>query len=123
MSAQCRHQLGRGDGTAASGTRPTSVGEIQAAVATHLNLTVSELTSPSREARIAWPRQIAIHLSRELTDASLHAIGDAFGGRNHATVLHACRRVAERLAGDQQAGNDVDEISKVITARQADRRC
>ena len=57
-----------------------------------------ELVSAGRTARIAWPRQVAIHLARDLTDASLSAIGEAFGGRNHATVLHACKRVAERIA-------------------------
>jgi chromosomal replication initiator protein len=107
----------------ASHSSSTTVGEIQAAVAAHFELTVSELTSASREARIAWPRQLAIHLSRELTDASLSTIGDAFGGRNHATVLHACRRVAERLAADEQASTDVDEIATAISARQADRVC
>ena len=60
------------------------------------SLTVAELISAIRTARIAWPRQVAIHLARELTHASLPAIGAAFGGRNHATVLHACKRVSER---------------------------
>ena len=53
-------------------------------------------SQPSRTARIAWPRQLAIYLARELTGASLQTIGEAFGGRNHATVLHACKRVSER---------------------------
>jgi chromosomal replication initiator protein len=103
--------------------QPIELGQIQAAVATHFDLTVSELTSSSREARIAWPRQLALHLSRELTDASLASIGEAFGGRNHATVLHACRRVAERLASDQQAVHDVDEISAALRTSQPDRHC
>jgi len=111
-------------GSAAGATNaPVSIGEIQAVVAAHFDLTVSELTSASREARVAWPRQVATHLARELTDASLNSIGEAFGGRNHTTVLHACRRVTERLASDQQAGHDVDDISNVLRASQADRGC
>ncbi len=102
---------------------PIALGQIQAAVATRFDLTVSELVSASREARIAWPRQVAIHLCREMTDASLSSIGEAFGGRNHATVLHACRRVAERLASDQQAVHDVDDISASLRTSQADRHC
>jgi chromosomal replication initiator protein len=101
----------------------TSIADIQTTVAGHFELSVSELISPSRAARIAWPRQVAIHLTRQLTDRSLHDIGSAFGGRNHATVLHACRRVAERLATDQQANNDVDEISEAIVTKQGDRDC
>ena len=50
--------------------------------------------------RVAWARQVAMYLSRELTDATLPAIGRAFGGRNHTTVMHACRRTAERIAAD-----------------------
>ena len=49
-------------------------------------------------ARVAWPRQVAMYLARELTDQTLPAIGRAFGGRNHTTVLHACKRTAERIA-------------------------
>ena len=56
------------------------------------------LSSPDRSARVAWARQVAMYLARELTDATLPAIGRAFGGRNHTTVLHACRRATERIA-------------------------
>jgi chromosomal replication initiator protein len=96
---------------------PTSIATIQATVGAHFDLSVPELTSASRTARIAWPRQVAIHLARELTDASLIEIGEAFGGRNHATVLHACRRVAERINHDQQANNDVEEIAKALRSK------
>ncbi|MGH2875647.1 MAG: helix-turn-helix domain-containing protein, partial [Solirubrobacteraceae bacterium] len=64
----------------------------------------------SRAAGVAWPRHVAIHLARELTGASLPKIGQAFGGRNHATVLHACRRVSQRMRDDAHA---VDEIAKL----------
>jgi chromosomal replication initiator protein len=103
--------------------RRTSIASIQATVSAHFDLSVAELISASRTARIAWPRQLAIHLARELTDASLIDIGEAFGGRNHATVLHACRRVAERINNDQQANNDVEEIAKALRSKQGDRDC
>ena len=100
-----------------------SISLIQAAVASYYELSVEELTSACRTARIAWARQVAIHLSRQLTDVSLGAIGKAFGGRNHATVLHACRRVSERLAADQQAARDVDKILASLSSSEGDRTC
>ena len=80
-----------------------SIDSIQTSVASHYEITVAELVSASRAARIAWPRQVAIHLARELTDCSLKAIGEAFGNRNHATILHACKRVSQRLLSDPAA--------------------
>jgi chromosomal replication initiator protein len=100
-----------------------SIGTIQAAVAGHYEVAVSELLSASRAARIAWPRQVAIYLTRELTASSLQSIGDAFGGRNHATVLHACKRVSDRLTNDQHAGADLHELKAALSAIEADRRC
>jgi chromosomal replication initiator protein len=73
-----------------------TVERIQEVVASHFEITVAELVSQRREARIAWPRQVAIHLARALTDAPLQELGRGFGGRNHATILHACKR---NLAG------------------------
>jgi chromosomal replication initiator protein len=55
---------------------------------------------------------VAIHLARELTGAPLTAIGDAFGGRNHATVLHALKRVAGRLADDPQAVVEIQDLTR-----------
>jgi chromosomal replication initiator protein len=92
-------------------------------VAGHFALSVAELISSSRATRIAWPRQLAIHLARQMTDSSLSDIGKAFGDRNHATVLHACRRVSERLSNDQQATDDVENIALAIRSKQGDRDC
>jgi len=100
---------------------PPSIAEVQSIVATHFRLSVEELTSASRASAIAWPRQVAIHLARDLTGASLPTIGQAFGGRNHATVLHACRRVSERLKNDQQVVDEIATLSALVSARQADR--
>ena len=100
---------------------PPSIAEVQAIVATHFRLSVEQLTSASRVSAIAWPRQVAIHLARDLTGASLPAIGQAFGGRNHATVLHACKRVSERLKNDQQIVDEIATLTALVSARQADR--
>ncbi len=99
----------------------TSIGEIQLAVGSYYGLARAQLTSPSRAARVTWPRQVAIHLSRALTDASLQAIGEAFGGRNHATVLHACKRVNERMSVDKQAVDEIEELTSIIDRGRADR--
>jgi chromosomal replication initiator protein len=95
--------------------KAVSVADIQAAVALHYGVTVAELKSPSRAARLSWPRQLAIHLARELTGAALQAIGEAFGGRNHATVLHACKRVEERVNKDQQAARELEELAETLS--------
>jgi chromosomal replication initiator protein len=95
---------------------------IQNSVASFYEITVDEMLSQSRTARVAWPRQVAIHLARELTHASLNEIGAAFGGRNHATVLHACKRVAERAQDDPEAAAQVSQLTASLAARQGDRR-
>jgi chromosomal replication initiator protein len=103
------------------GVRKASIGDIQAAVASRYGLAVSELLSSSRAARVAWPRQLAIYLAREFTGASLHGIGEAFGGRNHATVLHACKRVSDRLANDQQLCEELGELKAAVGETGDDR--
>ncbi|MGZ4167716.1 MAG: chromosomal replication initiator protein DnaA [Solirubrobacteraceae bacterium] len=105
------------------GAGPPSIAEVQAVVASHFKLSVEQLTSASRTSAISWPRQVAIHLSRDLTGASLPAIGKAFGGRNHATVLHACKRVSERLKDDQQAVDEIEALAALVATTQADRDC
>lgn len=106
-----------------AGARTLSIEDIQRVVASHYGLSVRELISSMRTARIAWPRQVAIHLTRELTHASLPAIGSAFGGRNHATVLHACKRVSERLNTDPQVGGELADLTEAVLSEQGDRTC
>jgi chromosomal replication initiator protein len=101
--------------------RPPSIADVQAAVADHFGLTTDELTSASRVSRLAWPRQVAIHLARDLTGASLPTIGKAFGGRNHATVLHACKRVSERMKNDQQAVDVIGQLAQLVSRTRDDR--
>jgi chromosomal replication initiator protein len=98
-----------------------SISAIKEAVAAHYGVRPAELASATRAARVSWPRQVAIHLTRELTDASLQAIGQEFGGRNHATVLHACKRVDERVSADQQAVDEIEEIRENIVNGHGDR--
>jgi chromosomal replication initiator protein len=98
-----------------------SLPRIQEAVATYYDLTVPELISTGRTARITWPRHLAIHLARELTGASLQTIGGAFGGRNHATVLHAAKRAAQRLADSTEARNDLRQLTTMLSPGQDDR--
>jgi chromosomal replication initiator protein len=96
---------------------PSSIAEIQAAVGAHFGLTTGELLSTTRSARIAWPRQVAMYLARELTGESLPAIGRHFGGRDHTTVLHACRRAGTRLAADEDARLAVEKLCESLTPR------
>ncbi|MGN6170603.1 MAG: chromosomal replication initiator protein DnaA [Solirubrobacteraceae bacterium] len=102
------------------GSQP-SIAAVQAAVAAHFSLSTSELVSPGRKANVVWPRQVAIHFARELTGAPLEKIGQAFGGRNHGTVLHACKKVSIRLADDQQLARELRELLEEIRKRSADR--
>jgi chromosomal replication initiator protein len=74
-----------------------TIEQIQRRVAEHFDVRIADMTSKRRPANIAFPRQVAMYLSRELTKASLNEIGDAFGGRDHGTVLHACKLVKKRM--------------------------
>ena len=90
--------------------RVRSVEEIQRRICQAFDISMDELVSPSRAQAVAWPRQVAMYLTRELTDATLPAIGRAFGGRNHTTVLHACKRTAARIAEDPSAYDTVQRL-------------
>jgi len=90
--------------------RVPSVTEVQQLTCEAFGLTREELLSSSRAARVSWPRQVAMYLAREHTGASLPSIGAEFGGRGHTTVLHACRRTAERVAADPEASQTVREL-------------
>jgi len=79
------------------GRHSITIEQIQRRVAEHFDVRVADMTSKRRPASIAFPRQVAMYLARELTKASLNEIGDAFGGRDHGTVLHACKLVKRRM--------------------------
>jgi chromosomal replication initiator protein len=91
--------------------RARSVREIQEQTCEAFGVSLEQLLSSSRAAPVTWPRQVAMYLARELTDQTLPAIGRAFGGRNHTTVMHACRRTAERIAEDPDAYETVRKLT------------
>ena len=97
-----------------------AIGEIQQHTAEAFGISLEALLSPSRAAPVAWPRQVAMYLTRELTDQTLPAIGRAFGGRNHTTVMHACRRAVVRIAEDPEAHATVRRLTEEL--RGDDRR-
>jgi chromosomal replication initiator protein len=105
-------RLGLRSRAAASPTIDT----IQDAVCAHYSISRDELLSRSRAQRLAWPRHVAIYLARELTDHSLPVIGRQFGGRDHSTVLNACRRAGERLAADPKAYSAIEQLTAQLTA-------
>jgi chromosomal replication initiator protein len=79
-----------------------TIDQIQKKVAEHFDVRLADMTSKRRPANIAFPRQIAMYLARRHTKASLNEIGDAFGGRDHGTVLHAFKAVTERMKKEDQ---------------------
>src|SRR6266404_1629923 len=79
------------------GRHTITIEQIQRRVAEHFDVRLADMTSKRRPANIAFPRQVAMYLARELTKASLNEIGEAFGGRDHGTVLHACKLVKKRM--------------------------
>jgi chromosomal replication initiator protein len=78
-----------------------TIDTIQRRVADHFDIRLADMTSKRRPENIAFPRQVAMYLARQLTESSLSSIGDSFGGRDHGTVLHACRLVKDRMEVDQ----------------------
>ncbi len=100
--------------------QPRSVADIQNAACQHFGLSREELLSSSRTARVAWPRQVAMYLARELTGESLPTIGRSFGGRDHTTVLHAWRRISARIADDDASRQAVEQLKRSLTV-DADR--
>src|SRR3954451_2477381 len=74
-----------------------TIEQIQRRVAEHFDVRLADMTRTRRPANIAFPRQVAMYLARELVSSSLNEIGDAFGGRDHGTVLHACKLVKRRM--------------------------
>jgi chromosomal replication initiator protein len=104
-------------GAASSGGQPT-ITAIQQLVANHFGLSVADLTGPSRLGQIVWARQLAIHLVRQHTDTPLQRIGEAFGGRNHATILHACKRVSDRISVNNDDADDLRELDAALANQQ-----
>ena len=88
---------------------------IQKKVADHYQIRHSDMTSKRRPNNIAIPRQIAMYLSRELTKHSLQEVGDAFGGRDHGTVIHACKAVNNMMDQDQTSRSSIDFLRNQLS--------
>ena len=95
--------------------RLITIENIQKTVADYYKVRVAELLSERRSRSVARPRQIAMALSKELTSHSLPEIGDAFGGRDHTTVLHACRRIKELRDTEQRIAEDYTNLLRTLT--------
>lgn len=91
--------------------RQVTIDAIQKAVAEHFDVRLADMTSRRRPASIAFPRQVAMYLSRELTKGSLMEIGEQFGGRDHGTVIHACKKVTERIESEGEMRQTVERIA------------
>jgi chromosomal replication initiator protein len=97
------------------GRQTISIEVIQKKVAEHFDIRLADMTSKRRPENIAFPRQIAMYLSRQMTESSLNTIGEAFGGRDHGTVLHACRLVKDRMEVDSNVRQVVHYLEKQLT--------
>ncbi len=95
--------------------RLVSIENIQKTVADYFKLRVADLLSKKRSRSIARPRQLAMTLAKELTNHSLPEIGDAFGGRDHTTVLHGCRRIESLRGTDKRVDNDYLNLLRTLT--------
>jgi len=94
-----------------------TIEQIQKKVAEHFDVRVADMTSKKRPASIAFPRQVAMYLARELTKSSLNEIGEAFGGRDHGTVLHACKLVKRRMTEQDNVRQTISFIDSALQRR------
>lgn len=97
------------------GRQTISIEVIQKKVAEHYDIRLADMTSKRRPENIAFPRQVAMYLSRQMTESSLNTIGEAFGGRDHGTVLHACRLVKNRMDVDANVRQIVSYLEKQLS--------
>ena len=94
--------------------RMVSILDIQTATGEHFSIRLEDFTAKRRTKSIAFPRQVAMYLSRELTDFSLPKIGEEFGGRDHTTVIHAHEKISSLLKTDQQLQQDIKQIRSML---------
>ena len=95
--------------------RLVTITNIQKMVAEYFKIRVSDLSAKSRSRQVTRPRQIAMALAKELTNHSLPEIGKEFGGRDHSTVIHACRKVSELIEGDPRIKEDYANLTRILT--------
>ena len=109
LAAEALSDLNQG-----SSSHELTIQEIQNKVAKYYHVTVSELRGKKRVKTIVIPRQIAMYLSRELTDASLPKIGQDFGGKDHTTVIHAYDKITKAVKKDSAIKKDVNALLKEL---------
>ena len=95
--------------------RKITILDIQKTVGEHFHIRLEDFTAKKRTKSIAFPRQIAMYLSRELTSFSLPKIGEEFGGRDHTTVIHAHEKISTLLKEDQALQQDLKQIKSLLT--------
>lgn len=93
-----------------------TIDNIQKTVAEYYNIKMSDMLSKRRSRSVARPRQMAMALAKELTNHSLPEIGDAFGGRDHTTVLHACRTIAKLKDSQNDLKEDYRNLIRTLSA-------
>lgn len=95
-------------------SRPVQIPDIQEVVARHFNLDIKDMKSKRRTDAIAFPRQIAMYLARTLTECSTTEIGEAFGGKDHTTVMHACNKIKAKMQSDPYFTALVNKITQQV---------
>lgn len=96
--------------------RRITIEDIQKKVAEHFQIRLSDMSSARRSRSVARPRQVAMYLSKQLTNRSLPEIGRKFGGRDHTTVMHAVKKIEELMRGDSAFAEDVDLLRRMLEA-------
>ncbi|WP_027964583.1 chromosomal replication initiator protein DnaA [Halalkalibacillus halophilus] len=99
-----------------SSPKKITIKGIQEIIATRFSIQLEDFAAKKRTKSVAFPRQIAMYLSRELTDFSLPKIGEEFGGRDHTTVIHAHEKIAKMIAEDLQLQKEIDSLTEEIKA-------
>lgn len=97
--------------------KPITIRLIQEEVAKHFELAVEDLKAKTRTRTVAFPRQVAMYVARQLTDSSLPRIGEEFGGRDHTTVIHACDKIEHERQKDTQLAQMLEALTKRIKSR------
>ena len=96
------------------GSKKVTIDSIQKMVSEHFDINISDMTSRRRPANIAFARQVAMFLSRKLTQSSLMEIGDAFGGRDHGTVIHAVKKVEKSISKETSVRDTIDLLGAML---------
>ncbi len=95
-------------------TKLITIDFIQRCVVEEFGISLQDLKTKRRNKQVVFPRQIAMYLSRELTELSLPEIGELFGGKDHTTVLHSCKKIKDDLSKNPELKERIDKVIQVI---------